>query len=267
MGKERVKGFVSGIIASALVLGLAGTAAATVGARTLNADFNDIKVSLNGQQLGLTDANGQTVEPFAVEGTTYLPVRAVGEALGLSVDWDASTNTVTIYDAAGTLHAMMTEDAARALHLYVWLESVLEIGSSLLDGAQWNMAYVGSVSPYEIDEDLDSILSDLTSYESRLQEVNDAYEELKNAVLNKDVENMLTTGFGPLMANSMNTVDQIEAAIYAMKSYNQNPNLDTFDLYTSADTTAFEAVSNSIMLATSGYTDMYQLLIETIYQE
>lgn len=98
MKKERTKGFVSGIVVSALVFSLVGTAAATIGSRTLTADYNDIKIELNGQQITPTDASGNPVEPFAVDGTTYLPVRAVGNALGLDVDWDSSTNTVILKD-------------------------------------------------------------------------------------------------------------------------------------------------------------------------
>ena len=35
-------------------------------------------------------------EPFIYDGTTYLPVRAVGEAVGKTVGWDGKTNTVTL---------------------------------------------------------------------------------------------------------------------------------------------------------------------------
>lgn len=42
------------------------------------------------------DSSGKTVEPFAYKGTTYLPVRAVGEALNKKVDWDGKTQTVII---------------------------------------------------------------------------------------------------------------------------------------------------------------------------
>lgn len=71
-------------------------AAGTTGARTLKADYADIKVTLDGKELALADANGELVEPFAVAGTTYLPVRAVADALGLYVSWDADTHTVVL---------------------------------------------------------------------------------------------------------------------------------------------------------------------------
>jgi hypothetical protein len=42
------------------------------------------------------DANGASVEPFTVNGTTYLPVRAIAEALGMEVSWDNGAKTVYI---------------------------------------------------------------------------------------------------------------------------------------------------------------------------
>ncbi|SBW02636.1 conserved exported hypothetical protein [uncultured Eubacteriales bacterium] len=96
MKKERTKGFISGILVSALVFSLIGSAAATIAQRTLTANYNDIKISVNGTPISPTDAKGNPVKPFAVNGTTYLPVRAIGNALGLDVDWDNKTNTAIL---------------------------------------------------------------------------------------------------------------------------------------------------------------------------
>ena len=96
--KERRKGFITGVLVSTILMGLVGTAAATVGSRTLSADYNDIKISVNGSIITPTDANGNTVEPFAINGTTYLPVRAVAEAVNCSVTWDGSNSTVYLYE-------------------------------------------------------------------------------------------------------------------------------------------------------------------------
>lgn len=65
---------------------------------TLN--YNDIKITLNGTAITPKDANGNTVEPFIIDGTTYLPVRAVADALGIQVEWDGSTNTVKLSGSA-----------------------------------------------------------------------------------------------------------------------------------------------------------------------
>lgn len=92
---RNIRPFLCGMLAAVLLLGLIGPAVAS---SLVNKQlyYNDIKVRLNGKTLNLTDANGKKVEPFIIDGTTYLPVRAVGEALGLNVTWDGATSTVIL---------------------------------------------------------------------------------------------------------------------------------------------------------------------------
>lgn len=128
--KERGKGFIAGVVASAVFVGLIGTAAATVGSRTVTADYNNIKISLNGSQITPKDATGATVEPFAINGTTYLPVRAVANALGISVGWDGETNTVTLSGGEGGANL----DYVMKLGFYKKLAEGFEELQSDLDG-------------------------------------------------------------------------------------------------------------------------------------
>ena len=94
--KRNGNSFISGCLATLAVVGLVGTAAATVGKQTVTVDYNDIKVTLDGKQVDLVNADGNPVEPFAINGTTYLPIRAVATALGLDVNWDNTTNTAVL---------------------------------------------------------------------------------------------------------------------------------------------------------------------------
>lgn len=98
MGNHSLKSFLAGCAATALLCALGTSALAE--ARQLRADFTGIRVTLDGRELELRDQKGDPVEPFAVEDTTYLPVRAVAEALGLGVDWDAEGNTVALTTGA-----------------------------------------------------------------------------------------------------------------------------------------------------------------------
>lgn len=75
---------------------LSTTVFATVGSRTAELVYNNIKIMLNGKEVVPTDANGKAVEPFTIDGTTYLPVRAISTALGLNVAWDDATKTVVL---------------------------------------------------------------------------------------------------------------------------------------------------------------------------
>lgn len=94
MGKN--KSFFSGMLTMLLIVCLAGTAIATTGKVTKELEYRNISVSLDGQKLNLTDAKGNPVEPFMFDGTNYLPVRALAEALGLDVAWDSANATVVL---------------------------------------------------------------------------------------------------------------------------------------------------------------------------
>lgn len=94
--RKQWKGVLLGIFVSVLWLEIVGTATATVGQRTVSVDYNDIKVTLNGAAVNMVDADGVAVEPFIINGTTYLPVRAVASALGLDVNWNGQTKTVEL---------------------------------------------------------------------------------------------------------------------------------------------------------------------------
>lgn len=94
--KGQWKSFAAGVLVTLLLVGSIGTAAATVGKKTAELNYNNIKVTLDGKAVNLVDANGNPVEPFTISGTTYLPVRAVAGAFGLEVEWDGSTQTVIL---------------------------------------------------------------------------------------------------------------------------------------------------------------------------
>ena len=57
---------------------------------------DDFTVVVDGTVRAFADANGKTVYPLLYQGSIYLPVRAIGELMGKTVDWDGGTNTVTL---------------------------------------------------------------------------------------------------------------------------------------------------------------------------
>lgn len=91
-----MKKLISLVIVFALLFSLSLPAAATTGTRQADAYYRGISIILNGKEIAPCDVNGKNTEPFIIEGTTYLPVRAIAEALGLDVDWDNATSTVTL---------------------------------------------------------------------------------------------------------------------------------------------------------------------------
>lgn len=85
-------------IVSSFALGVSAAGVAQKIEATLNPD---VTVRLGGEAQVFTDANGARVYPVAYNGTTYLPIRALGNLLGLSVGWDQATKTVLLDEPSG----------------------------------------------------------------------------------------------------------------------------------------------------------------------
>lgn len=77
-------------------------AAAPSGQEAITAYINPgITVRYGGEAQEWKDAAGNTVYPISYEGSTYLPIRAVGNILGCKVEWDGAAQTVRL-GKAGT---------------------------------------------------------------------------------------------------------------------------------------------------------------------
>lgn len=92
--KQRLQGLIAGVLVGATLT--SGTVLATNGSRMAELLYSNIKILLDGNEIVPKDANGNTIEPFIIEGTTYLPVRGIASSLGLNVEWDGATQTVKL---------------------------------------------------------------------------------------------------------------------------------------------------------------------------
>lgn len=85
------------IIAAAMLLSFCLGVGASNGLEEINALLNrGITIKMDGQAQEMYDANGERVYPISYNGTTYLPVRAVSNMLGLGVMWDEASNSVLL---------------------------------------------------------------------------------------------------------------------------------------------------------------------------
>ena len=91
--KKFAKGLIAAGVACTVLAGGAAVMADDL-SRNINVVYNNIKLYIDGAEIVPKDAKGNPVEPFIYNGTTYLPVRAVGEALGKEVIWDGKTQSV-----------------------------------------------------------------------------------------------------------------------------------------------------------------------------
>ncbi|MDP4182776.1 MAG: copper amine oxidase N-terminal domain-containing protein, partial [Bacillota bacterium] len=93
ISKEKIKGIIIGAVGATV---LTTTVFAAPVAKNVQLFFNNIKIYVDDSAVTPKDAQGNTVEPFVYNGTTYLPVRAVSNALGKNVEWDGKTSSVYI---------------------------------------------------------------------------------------------------------------------------------------------------------------------------
>ena len=78
-----------------LVVCITTAFAATAIKKTITVDYN-INLNINGKTPTLTDVDGNRVQPFTYDGTTYVPIRAVANELGADVEYFQDTNTAYI---------------------------------------------------------------------------------------------------------------------------------------------------------------------------
>ncbi len=77
--------------------------------KEITAICTDIKIMINGHDFIPRNVNGDAVMPISYEGTTYLPVRAIANALDMEVSWDQETRTVILNDKVAEDGFYLTE--------------------------------------------------------------------------------------------------------------------------------------------------------------
>ena len=110
--KQHIPPFLAGLLTAALLFCLGATALAASGRLTLEVD--PVRIQVDGAVFEPKDVNENDVPVFAYNGTTYAPLRALAEAYGLTVDYDAETNLATVTTAGGSdAAAIPAADAPR----------------------------------------------------------------------------------------------------------------------------------------------------------
>ena len=88
--KKVMKGYIAGFLTSIMIMTMAWASTSVM--RELHFGVN---VTLDGQVISFDDDS----MPFIAERRTFLPVRAIAEAVGLNVDFNPDTNTVILESA------------------------------------------------------------------------------------------------------------------------------------------------------------------------
>ena len=95
--KQRFTRWVGILVCAVMLAGGLLTGMPTASAAAVNAVVSpDIIVKVDGQVRTFFTVNGVQAHPILYNGTTYLPLRAIGELMNRNVNWDQSTFTVTL---------------------------------------------------------------------------------------------------------------------------------------------------------------------------
>lgn len=201
--------FLAGMISMLLLVSLIVPTFAKNEAFTATLTYKNISVILDGEKLNLKDATGAQIEPFIINGTTYLPVRAISDALGLNVGWDGNTSTVILtskYNQEFNTSSILTQ--ASVVRIIDGDTIVVNI-----DGVEETVRLIGVDTPESVhpdtskNTDAGDAASKFTKYYLSNQDVElefdiqerDKYNRLLAYVYTKEGmfnEKLLHTGYG-----------------------------------------------------------------------
>lgn len=94
--KKTLQGMVIGFLIGTMSIGTVAYAKSAT--ENISVRYDNIKVYKDNVLSDLKDSNGQKIEPFIYNGTTYLPLRGAANLAGLGVTWDGATKSVYLWD-------------------------------------------------------------------------------------------------------------------------------------------------------------------------
>lgn len=132
-----MKKFLAGILAGALLM--TSTYAFAETKKSIEAVFGQVKLIVNGKSVDK--------ETLLYNGTTYVPLRAAAEALGMEVGWDGKTNTASLTSKELVVQAGEndTQDIRECVREFYLNESLFKNYSTL------SVDYVQIISPSEFE--------------------------------------------------------------------------------------------------------------------
>lgn len=180
---------------------LTGAFAANTYQKSINVEYG-IKLVIEGASTSLTDVNGKTVQPFVYDGTTYVPIRAVAENLGVDVTYNSSSNTAILDDAkeaekylyflanastaASWVNSISMHYQALKLGSGRWNSRLYPGASNIVHNAQNLISNISIDSPYYGDASNVNVL--LTQMLDALADLEDAYSNNQNNTFDNSVK-------------------------------------------------------------------------------
>lgn len=180
MFKKRKFKLLTAALAAVLAVGI--TAFAKQATETISVMYDNIKILIDGVEYTPKDANGNLVEPFVYNGTTYLPVRAVANAFDKDVDWEPQTSTVVLgsknYDWLDQMGYAKYETTGNRNTISAWVEGDMGCDNIKYDrGLLFALGYNSSTGAKENND------GSLVSYQNVEYLLNSNYKSFEGKLI------------------------------------------------------------------------------------
>lgn len=195
------------ITAAVLIFAFGVMAAPAI--QTITAQLRpDLKVVIDGVEQEFYDAAGTQVYPVLYNGTTYLPLRAIGSSLGMSVDWNQDKFTATLTSdktaeapSAETEYDYVKGNIDVSIHSYEYLKQVIDWLDTMYVDSQdyvnemFGIVYLGialdslsnavNAPIIALTPEDEKMIQDQEKRELQLEEDKKYYESIEKRLLNQ----------------------------------------------------------------------------------
>lgn len=169
---KKLPGFLAGMLTATLIGTLSLTALASTGRLTLTAD--PINIQVNGEVFQPKSADGSDALVFAYNGVTYAPLRALAEAFGLEVGYDAEANMATVNEPGSGKSEETYESITDYSNWTAEEESGYQEFKNLWD-VEWSDTKQSAIAQTKDGLDPDTFLDFLTAHESSIEKWADRF--------------------------------------------------------------------------------------------
>lgn len=146
----------------------------------------DVSVVVDGVKQSFKDANGKVVYPIYYNGTTYLPVRAIGGLMDKSVDYDATSKTVYLGGKPNNLTHQQISSKLNEINNWVvgdiWNDAYVNIRDYVASGTDCYGNELSAADVKDMLSKLDSAMEKENGYGNFIASLSDTgYSEVKTA--------------------------------------------------------------------------------------
>ncbi|MCI6567789.1 MAG: copper amine oxidase N-terminal domain-containing protein [Dysosmobacter sp.] len=164
--RQKATYFLAGILAALLITTLVSPAMAALTDKTIQVR-GGVGIYIDGQKLNPTDVNGNPVDTFIYNGTTYVPIRAVSTAFGKSIRYDSPTQSVYIGKEPGSTSYLLTVCPPYQTYCYAADPTYTIMGKKYANGFTLGMGGTSGNALFNLNGDYETLSFDIGHIDGR----------------------------------------------------------------------------------------------------